>query len=57
VSISNSFVGVGFSPSGDTIYVGGGASNDVKIFTAGRAARSPRPDPFRLPGQSRAVCR
>jgi YVTN family beta-propeller protein len=35
VSISNSFVGVGFSPSGDTIYVGGGASNDVKVFTAG----------------------
>jgi YVTN family beta-propeller protein len=35
VSISNSFVGVGFSPSGDTIYVGGGASNDVKIFTSG----------------------
>ena len=35
LSISNSFVGVGFSPSGDTIYVGGGASNDVKIFTVG----------------------
>jgi len=34
LSISNSFVGVAFSPSGDTIYVGGGASNDVKIFKA-----------------------
>ena len=34
LSISNSFVGVAFSPSGDTIYVGGGASNDVKIFMA-----------------------
>ncbi len=32
VSISNSFVGVGFSPAGDRIYVGGGASNDVKVF-------------------------
>ena len=34
ISIANSFVGVAFSPSGDTIYVGGGASNDVKIFKA-----------------------
>src|SRR5215470_16602523 len=32
ISISNSFVGVAFNPAGDTIYVGGGASNDVKIF-------------------------
>src|SRR5262245_64598274 len=29
IAISNSFVGVAFSPAGDTIYVGGGASNDV----------------------------
>jgi YVTN family beta-propeller protein len=34
IAIANSFVGVAFSPSGDTIYVGGGASNDVKIFAA-----------------------
>src|SRR5262245_37163748 len=34
IAISNSFVGVAFSPAGDTIYVGGGASNDVKIFKA-----------------------
>jgi len=34
IAIANSFVGVAFSPSGDTIYVGGGASNDVKIFKA-----------------------
>jgi YVTN family beta-propeller protein len=34
ISIPNSFVGVGFSPSGDRIWVGGGASNDVKIFRA-----------------------
>src|SRR5262245_52786906 len=34
ISISNSFVGVAFNPGGDTIYVGGGASNDVKIFKA-----------------------
>ena len=34
LSISNSFVGVAFSPGGDAIYVGGGASNDVKIFKA-----------------------
>src|SRR5262245_53827627 len=32
ISISNSFVGVAFSPSGSQIYVGGGASNDVKLF-------------------------
>jgi YVTN family beta-propeller protein len=34
ISIANSFVGVAFNPTGDTIYVGGGASNDVKIFKA-----------------------
>ena len=32
ISIGNSFVGVAFSPSGDQIWVGGGASNDVKVF-------------------------
>ena len=35
ISIGNSFVGVQFSPSGDRIYVGGGASNDVKFFKLG----------------------
>src|SRR5262245_24426051 len=34
IGINNSFVGVAFNPAGDTIYVGGGASNDVKIFKA-----------------------
>src|SRR5215470_8825256 len=34
ISISNSFVGVAFNPAGDTIYVGGGPSNDVKTFKA-----------------------
>src|SRR5262245_50617538 len=34
IPIANSFVGVAFNPAGDTIYVGGGASNDVKIFKA-----------------------
>jgi YVTN family beta-propeller protein len=33
--VANSFVGVAFSPAGDTIYVGGGASNDVKLFARG----------------------
>src|SRR5262249_12393414 len=33
ISISNSFVGVAFSPAGDKIFVGGGASNDVKLFS------------------------
>ena len=33
ISIGNSFVGVDFSPAGETLYVGGGASNDVKFFT------------------------
>ena len=34
IGIANSFVGVAFGPDGNTIYVGGGASNDVKIFKA-----------------------
>jgi DNA-binding beta-propeller fold protein YncE len=34
IAIANSFVGVAFTLAGDTIYVGGGASNDVKIFKA-----------------------
>ncbi len=34
ITIANSFVGVAFNPDGNRIYVGGGASNDVKIFTA-----------------------
>src|SRR5262249_38965703 len=34
IAISNSFVGVAFNPAGDTLYVGGGPSNDVKIFRA-----------------------
>src|SRR5262249_44203785 len=32
VNIANSFVGVAFNPAGTRIYVGGGASNDVKMF-------------------------
>ena len=32
IAIGNSFVGVGFSPAGDRIYVGGGAGNDVRFF-------------------------
>jgi len=31
--IGNSFVGIAYSPDGNTLYVGGGADNDVKIFT------------------------
>src|SRR5262245_57057358 len=45
ISIGNSFVGVAFSPDGNTLYVGGGADNDVKIFTrsaAGTWAAAPR---------------
>jgi DNA-binding beta-propeller fold protein YncE len=34
IAIVNSFVGVAFNPAGDTIYVGGGPSNDVKLFKA-----------------------
>ena len=34
LAIANSFVGVAFNPAGDTLYVGGGPSNDVKIFKA-----------------------
>src|SRR4030095_15322289 len=35
IAIGNSFVGVAFTPDGNTLYVGGGADNDVKIFTKG----------------------
>jgi YVTN family beta-propeller protein len=35
LSIGNSFVGIAYSPDGTTLYVGGGADNDVKIFTKG----------------------
>jgi YVTN family beta-propeller protein len=34
LALSNSFVGVAFGPAGDVIYVGGGASNDVRRFAA-----------------------
>src|SRR5262245_38854772 len=34
IAIANSFVGVAFNPAGNKIYVGGGASNDVKMFAA-----------------------
>src|SRR5262245_35375804 len=34
IGIASSFVGVAFNRAGDTIYVGGGTSNDVKIFKA-----------------------
>src|SRR5262245_36076133 len=34
INIANSFVGVAFSPDGSRIFVGGGASNDVKLFAA-----------------------
>jgi YVTN family beta-propeller protein len=33
ISIGNSFVGLAYSPDGKTLYVGGGADNDVKMFT------------------------
>jgi YVTN family beta-propeller protein len=33
IPIGNSFVGLAFSSDGNTLYVGGGADNDVKIFT------------------------
>src|SRR5262249_20250927 len=33
ISIGNSFVGLAFTSDGNTLYVGGGADNDVKIFT------------------------
>jgi len=33
ISMGNSFVGVAYGPDGKTLYVGGGADNDVKIFS------------------------
>ena len=35
INIANSFVGVAFNPAGNRIFVGGGSSNDVKLFAAG----------------------
>src|SRR5215471_14621433 len=45
ISIGNSFVGVAYSADGNTLYVGGGADNDVKFFTrdsSGTWTQSPR---------------
>src|SRR5262245_58605558 len=45
ISIGNSFVGLAYSPDGGTLYVGGGADNDVKIFARGAGGswtQSPR---------------
>src|SRR5262245_2902921 len=45
ISIGNSFVGVAYSPDGNTLYVGGGADNDLKVFTrnpSGQWAQAPR---------------
>jgi DNA-binding beta-propeller fold protein YncE len=45
IGIGNSFVGLAYSPDGNTLYVGGGADNDVKIFTrdaGGQWTQSPR---------------
>src|SRR5688572_20193515 len=36
--IGDSFVGVAFSPDGKTLYIGGGASNEVKVLREGAAA-------------------
>src|SRR5262245_49199933 len=44
ISIGNSFVGIAYSPDGNTLYVGGGADNDVKIFArdgSGQWSQSP----------------
>src|SRR6266849_3595548 len=35
IAIGNSFVGIAYSPDGKMLYVGGGADNDVKVFTRG----------------------
>jgi len=37
IPIGNSFVGLAFSQDGNTLYVGGGADNDIKIFTRATA--------------------
>jgi YVTN family beta-propeller protein len=39
LSIGNSFVGVAYSPDGNTLYVGGGADNNLKIFTRGASGQ------------------
>ena len=35
ISIGNSFVGLAYSPDGNTLYVGGGADQNIKIFARG----------------------
>ena len=35
LSVGNSFAGIAYSADGKTLYVGGGADNDVKVFTRG----------------------
>jgi hypothetical protein len=50
IGIANSFVGVAFSPSGEKIYVGGGASNDVKIFSRAPAGAFASAGAIRIAG-------
>jgi YVTN family beta-propeller protein len=50
LGISNSFVGVAFSPTGDRIYVGGGAGNDVKLFAAAPDGRFAAAGSISIPG-------
>jgi hypothetical protein len=57
IGIANTFVGVAFSLAGNKIYVGGGASNDVKILSSAATARLPRPDPFQSRQLGRAAVR
>jgi DNA-binding beta-propeller fold protein YncE len=50
VPIGNSFVGVVFSPDGRTLYVGGGASDEVKVLGERGGGKFEQQDRFPIPG-------
>lgn len=50
--IADSFTGVAFTPDGNTIYVGGGSSNAVHIFTRTGAKPFARADTIPLPNSA-----
>jgi YVTN family beta-propeller protein len=52
VAIGDSFVGVAFSLDGRTLYVGGGASNEVKVLREEAGGKFVQRDAFRIAGSA-----
>lgn len=52
VPIGDSFVGVAFSKDGQTLYVGGGASNEVNVLRQQDAGNFVQQDRFAIPGSA-----